>query len=176
MLLRSLNGCRLAIGYFPYFSYNAKNGGGKAIIICSEKENILNLKFIPQDFSIPPLTYQTTRFLGIPLPPGLKIEMNMDKLDGTLNKRSGEVLLDFESRFLFSIFSLFTFPELFVKTTLETGHVKSTLFEESGLKRQKNGEAILVGIALIPNTGNKFLDFFLGLPTEALAVLRCNLR
>jgi len=176
MHLRSLEGCRLAIGSYPQFRYNAKGGGGNSTIISSNKDNILYLKFIPDLFSIPALTYRTTKFLSLPLPPGLKVEMSMQKLEGTLDKNSGEVLLDFESKFLFSICSIIKFPELHVETKLETGHVKSALFTERGFRRKKDGLVKLVGIAIIPVTSNKVLNLFLGLPNEALAVLRCEIK
>ena len=175
MHLRSLDGCRLAIGSYPHFTYNATNGGGKATISSIEGDDIFHLKFLPKDFSIPPLTYQTTKFLNLPLPPGLRIEMHMHKLEGSINKTSGEVLLNFESEFLFSICSILKFPELLVKTKLETNSVKSSLFTEQGHILQKNGLIKLVGIAKIPITTNKFLNFFLGLPNEALAILNCKI-
>ena len=142
----------------------------------SEKDNILNLSFSSETFSIPPLTSQTTKFLSLPLPPGLKIEMSMDKLEGTINRHSGELLLRFESRFIFSIGSMFQFPDLVVKTYLQTAKVKGELHEEEGLVLQKNGQARLVGISMIPPTENQILDTFLGLPNEALAVLNCEIK
>ncbi len=175
MQLKSLDGCRLAIGSYPHFTYNAINGGGNAKVISGKEGNILKINFTPDKFSIPPLTFKTTKFLNLPLPPGLKIEMYMNKLEGTIDSKSGEVLLNFEARFILSILSIFEFPELFIKTTLETAFVKSSLFEEHGLKRQKDGKIILVGIAEVPVTGNKILDFFLDLPNEALAVLKCKI-
>ncbi len=176
MYLKSLDGCRLAIGSYPPFDYDAKGGGGKGTLRPSDKNNILNLSFSSETFSIPPLTSRTTKFLSLPLPPGLKIEMYMDKLEGTINKNSGEILLRFESRFIFTIGSIFKFPDLLVKTSLQTGIVKGELHEEKGLVLQKNGEAKLVGISTIPPTRNKILDTFLGLPNEALAVLQCEIK
>ena len=176
MHLKSLEGCRLAIGSYPPFDYDAKGGGGKGTLRPSDQENILNLSFSSETFSIPPLTSRTTKFLSLPLPPCLKIKMSMDKLEGTIDKNSGEVLLRFESRFVFSIGSIFKFPDLLVKTSLETGTVKGKLHEEEGLVLQKNGKAKLVGVSTIPPTGNKILDTFLGLPNEALAVLQCEIK
>ena len=89
MHLKSLEGCRLTIGSYPPFSYNAFGGGGKAKLIPSQKNSILHLSFSSKTFSIPPLTSQTTKFLSFPLPPGLKIEMSMNKLEGTIDKNSG---------------------------------------------------------------------------------------
>ena len=175
MLLRSLKGCQLVIGSYPPFAYNATGGGGNATVL-SDKDNIVSLKFASDTFSIPPLTSQTTKFLSFPLPPGLKIEMYMDKLEGTINKNSGEVVLIFESRFIFSIGSRFFFPNLIVKTSLKTGEVKSKLHQEKGLILQKDGKATLVGVAVIPVTTNKLLNFFLRLPNEALAVLKCEIK
>ena len=175
MQLKSLEGCRLKIGSYPSFFYNALGGGGKGSLLPSKKKNILYLKFSCQTFSIPPLTSKTTRFLFLPLPPGLKIEMFMDKLEGTINENSGEVLFKFESKFIFSIGGIIEFPYLLVKTTLQTGKVKGTLHEGHGLVRQKTGKTTLVGISIIPPTGNKILDTFLGLPSEAIAELQCEI-
>ncbi len=176
MQLKSLEECRLKIGKFPPFSYNATGGGGKAILLPNQKNNLLHISFSSKNFSIPPLTSNTTRFLSLPLPPGLKIEMSMDQLEGTIDKNSGEVLLKFESKFLFSIGAMLKFPNLIVKTFLTTGKVKGKLHEREGIILQKDGTTKLVGIATIPKTGNKILDIFLGLPNEALAELQCEIK
>ena len=175
MNLKSLEGCRLKIGKYPAFTYNAHGGGGQATLVTNQKNNLLHLSFSSETFSIPPLTSKTTRFLSLPLPPGLKIEMSMDQLEGTIDKNSGEVLLKFESKFLFSIGAKLKFPELIVKTLLKTGNVKGKLHEGKGLVLQKDGTAKLVGVSIIPKTGNKILDTFLGLPNEALAELKCEI-
>ena len=176
MQLKSLEGCRLKIGSYPPFSYNAYGGGGKGTLIPSKKNNILYLSFSSKAFSIPPLTSQTTKFLSLPLPPGLKIEMRMDKLEGTIDKNSGEILFKFESKFVFSIANIIKFPDLLIQTTLTTGEVKGKLHQGKGLIIQKNGKTKLVGIALIPRTKNKILNAFLGLPNEALAELQCEIK
>ena len=176
MQLKSLEGCRLKIGSYPPFIYNASGGGGKATILPSRKNNILHIRFSAETFSIPPLTSRTTKFLSFPLPPGLKIEMSIDQLEGTINKNSGEVLLKFESKFLFSIGTILKFPNLIVKTTLKTGQVKGKLHQAEGLSLQSNGTTKLVGISTIPLTGNICLNSFLGLPNEALAELQCEIK
>ena len=176
MHLKSLDGCRLAIGSYPPFYYDAKGGGGKGTLHPTHTENMLHVSFASETFSIPPLNSRTTKFLSLPLPPGLKIKMSMTKLEGTINQDSGEVLLEFESRFIFSIGSIFKFPDLLVKTSLQTGTVKSQLYEEEGLVLQKDGKTTLVGVSTISQTGNQVLDTFLGLPNEALAVLKCEIK
>ena len=176
MHLRSLEGCRLVIGSYPPFDYDARGGGGPGTLSRTERANILHLSFAADTFAIPPLTSQTTKFLYLPLPPGIKIEMSMDKLEGTIDKVSGEVLLKFESRFILKIVSSFNFPDLIVKTCLQTGKVKGHFHEEEGLVRQDDGKTKLVGVSMIPITGNKILDTFLGLPNEALAILQCEIQ
>ena len=176
MQLRSLEGCRLTIGKYPPFTYNAYGGGGPAKLVPSQRNNLLHISFSSKTFSIPPLTSKTTKFLSLPLPPGLKIEMSMDQLEGTIHKSSGEVLLKFESKFLFSIGGVVKFPELIVKSLLKTGKVKGKLHAGEGILLQKNGKTNLVGISTIPITGNKILDTFLGLPNEALAELKCEIK
>ncbi len=175
MQLKSLDGCRLAIGKYPSFSYNAYGGGGKATLL-QKKSNLLEISFSSKTFSIPPLTSKTTKFLSLPLPPGFKIEMYMEQLEGTIDKNSGEVLLKFESKFLFSIGAMLKFPKLIVKTLLTSGKVKGKLHEGEGHVLQNNGTIKLVGISIIPQTGNKVLDIFLGLPNEALAELKCEIK
>ena len=174
--MKSLEGCRLTIGKYPPFTYNAYGGGGVATLLPSQRKNLLHISFSSKTFSIPPLTSKTTKFLSLPLPPGLKIEMSMDRLEGTIDKNSGEVLLNFESKFLFSIGAMHKFPDLIVKTFLKTGKVKGKLHEREGIILQKDGTTKLVGIAMIPITGHKILDAFLALPNEALAELKCEIK
>ncbi len=176
MYLKSLERCRLAIGSYPHFIYNASGGGGRANMAFNQSENDLFLVFSPDEFIIPPLSWRTAKLLGLPIPPGLRIEMCMDKLEGKVNKVTGDVNLRFEARFLFTIWPTLTFPNLIVKTKLITGKVNSRLHSEEGLVLQKDGHARLVGIADIPPTGNRILDIFLGLPNEALAVLECQFK
>ena len=174
MKLKSLEECKLKIGSYPPFSYNACGGGGKGILLPSKKNNELYLNFPSKTFSIPPLTSKTTKFLSLPLPPGFKIEMSMDKLEGTIDQNSGEVLLKFESKFLFSIGAIIKLPYLIVHTLLKTGKVLGKLHAQEGIVMQSDGTVNLVGISIIPNTGNKLLDTCLGLPNEALAELKVN--
>ena len=176
MQLKSLEGCQLKIGKYPPFTYNASGGGGTATLLQNQKNNLLHISFSTKTFSIPPLTAKTTRFLSLPLPPCFKIEMSLDQLEGTIDKNSGEVLLNFESKFLFSIGGMLKFPSLIVKTILTTGSVKGQLHQGKGLILQNNGITKLVGISTIPTTGNQVLDTFLDLPNEALAELQCEIK
>tara|TARA_B100000700_G_scaffold326097_1_gene436678 strand:- start:942 stop:1472 length:531 start_codon:yes stop_codon:yes gene_type:complete len=175
MLLRSLKGCRLIIGSYPPFDYDATGGGGKARVYHSKKNNTLKIIFSSKSFSIPPLNSRNTKFLAIPLPPGIEIVIKMYKLEGTINTDSGEIILTFESRFRLKIISLLSFPDLFVNTKLTTRKVRSSIYKSEGSPLQGNGETTLVGISIIPKTNNAILNTFLSLPNEALAVLKCKL-
>ncbi len=174
--LQSLNKCCLAIGSYPYFHYDATNGGGIASIEQCDDNELLQLTFCTDTFSIPPLTWRTTRILGLPMPPGLRISMFMDELQGTLNKKTGEVSLKFQAKFVLSLFAVFECPDLTIKTNLVSKKLKSKLHQVEGIHLQKNGRATLVGVAVVPKTNNSFFDFFLGLPNEALAILQCRMR
>ena len=59
---------------------------------------------------------------------------------------------------------------------LTSGKVKGKLHKGEGQVLQGNGAIKLVGISIIPKTGNKILDIFLGLPNEALAELKCEIK
>ena len=176
MILKSLSNCILAIGKYPKFKYNATGGGGAASVIKQELNKSLFLRFDPEEFTIPPLNYETTEIFSIPMPPGLEIKMSLDKLEGTLDKSTGYIALEFESRFIFRIFSISFFPQLFVKTCLNSEEVNSQLHYAKGHNMKTDGNTTLVGVALIPRTGNKLYDLLLGLPNEALAILKCQFK
>ncbi len=176
MQLTSLPDCKLAIGSYPIFSYNASNGGGQGTIKSNSQDGLQNIWFDPIEFNVPPLNSKTTRLLGVPLPPGIEINIFLDLLEGTIDQLSGEISLQFEARFRLDIFHWIKAPHLSVKTCLSSGTVKSKYHNlVQGQKLQSNNQARLVGVALIPKSGNPLLDAFLGLPNEALAILCCEL-
>ena len=176
MYLESLQDCRLSIGSYPTFHYDARGGGGEAYLINEENDNLQGLRFSPNSFCIPPINWRTTKVLGLSIPPGLQVKMCLENLQGTIERSTGEIRLDFESRFIFTIFPYFRFPDLIVKTCLSSGTAKSHLHLVEGKTLQQDGSATLVGIALVPLTGHKLLDLFLNLPNEALAILKCKIK
>ena len=68
------------------------------------------------------------------------------------------------------------FHELTIKTFLKTEKVKSKLHKVQGLILHHDGITKLVDIYLVQKTGNKIPDTFLGLPNEALAELKCEIK
>ena len=139
------------------------------------------LSFDPSAVSIPALDFRTTRFLGLPLPPGLRIEIEPLKLSGWVRRATGEVSLDFEARFSFSALGLYRPPPLFVSTTLTTGEARggkgggSVGLSGRGEALGADGSVALSGVAVVEPVGDFILDSFLMLPTECLAELRAEL-
>lgn len=186
--LSTLSGCGLRISVYPPFSYDASGGGARVGTVGGASEDIEGkspLSFDPRAVSIPALDFRTTKFLGLPLPPGLRIEIEPLRLSGWVRRATGEVSLDFEARFSFSAFGLYRPPPLLVSTTLTTGEAKRSKSdkEKGGSSRlsgrgealKENGRVALSGVAVVEPVGDFLLDSFLMSPTECLAELRAEL-
>ena len=176
--LVTLAGCRLAIGGYPAFRYDGRGGGAQGTAR-PEPDGGLALNFPPQQVHIPALSSATTQLLGLPLPPGLRIEIITDRLEGRLDPASGAVQLAFEARFRFRVAvagrPLLLPPDLLVQAALSSGDCRSERHRRQGSPRNRAGDTTLVGVAQVPPCGATWLDRFLGLPDEALAVLHCRL-
>ena len=172
--LKSKPDCKLAIGRYPPFTYNAIGGGGYASIKNTNQPQDFEINFNAEQLMIPPLNYRTTKILGLPLPPGLQIAISPQRLEGTIQKSTGTILLDFDAIFSFTIGNWVKAPELIVKTKLTSGVAKGKYHIAKGRKKRNDGSCILGGIAEVPITRNCYMDNFLGLPNEALAVLKCD--
>lgn len=167
--------CGLAIGAYPRFTYDARGGGGIASLGQSDAHGWQPVGFDPEQLPIPTLSWRNTRVLSLPLPPGLSISIQPEQLQGQWHPNSGEVQLEFRSRFYFSLAGLYQAPPLIVQTRLQTETAQGLRHHAQGERIGTGGKALLVGIATVPPTGDSWLDRFLGLPDEALALLRCRL-
>lgn len=174
MQLTTAAGCQLAIGHYPRFDYNACGGGGEGSLEAADGDGWCGLTLDPNGLTIPPLDWRSTRFLGLPLPPGLRITIEPDELSGRWQQGSGALELNFRARFRFTAFGIAA-PELFVATRLTSGSVTSQMHTAEGHPLDERGDGTVVGVALVPATGTFAFDRFLGLPCEALAVLQCRL-
>ena len=172
--LETQAGCGLAIGRYPRFGYDARGGGGRAQAGPMDAEGWQELKFDPASLLIPDLNGRTTRFLGLPLPPGLAIAVLPEQLEGRWQRASGAVQLHFRSRFRFQLAGQQAAPDLLVDTQLVTAAVQGQRHYAQGRPLDSGGEGLLVGIATVQPSGEPWFDRFLGLPDEALAVLRCR--
>ena len=173
--LTTLPGCGLAIGGYPRFCYDATGGGGVGQVARPGASGWQGLEFDPAALQIPPLESRTTRFLGLPLPPGLVIAIAPQRLAGRLQPATGELQLRFQARFRFRIGGLYRAPDLLIDTELSTEPLRSRRHRLEGRRLKAEGEALLVGVATVSPSGDPWLDRFLGLPDEALALLRCQL-
>jgi hypothetical protein len=174
--LDTLDGCRLAIGRYPGFRYDGRGGGGAGWGQAGGGP----LVFTGEELTIPALDHRTTRLLGMPLPPGLAITINARELQGCWSPDSGTISLRFDARFRFRIgperAPLYVAPDLLVVCELSSGAVSGRRHRGEGRAMDDEGFTRLVGVATVPPSGDAWLDRFLGLPDEALAVLQCQLR
>ncbi|CAK6689286.1 hypothetical protein I1E95_08965 [Synechococcus sp. CBW1107] len=172
--LSTLADCGLAISGYPRFRYDARGGGGSGRLGQPAGDGSRPLRFQPDGLRIPPLDWRSTRVLGVPLPPGLSIGIEAEQLEGVLDPASGSLALNFRARFLFRLGSLYSAPPLLVTTELVTGDISSQRHRRRGQPLDSDGLALLVGVATIQPSGEPWLDRVLGLPDEALALLRCR--
>lgn len=92
---RTERDCKLGISRYPDFEYNAEGGSGTgcgAEVTDNLADNELFVSFDLDTLYIPPLTSSTTKFLGLPLPPFLKIDIVPLAFQGSINKESGKVI------------------------------------------------------------------------------------
>ncbi|MFN6352309.1 MAG: hypothetical protein ACK40D_05460 [Cyanobacteriota bacterium] len=176
MALATEDGCALAIASYPRFRYNGSGGGGLATAGELRADGWQALVFDPATLTIPPLSTRTTRFLGLPLPPGLQIAIAPQQLQGRWHPPSGAVELLFLARFRPMLAARPVAPDLIVATQLTTHAVHSQRHQIRGMPLDGQGRGVLVGVATVEPTGEGWVDRFLSLPDEALAVLRCQLR
>lgn len=98
------------------------------------------------------------------------------KLEGTLDPATGRVDLDFLASFEFTAGPIYRAAPLTVATTLTTEASDGVLRHGVGQRLRADGRARLVGVARVPRTTDGFLNTFLMLPTDALAVLSAELK
>ncbi|KAL4025259.1 hypothetical protein IC575_013639 [Cucumis melo] len=172
---KSLTACKLGISRFPDFRYNAEGGTGTGSVKIHDDNSSssrLLVSFDVDTLYIPPLTTQTTKFLGLPLPPFLKIDILPEFFQGSINQESGkQVELEFESKFIFSIGSLYKAPPLLVKTVLSSEESRGIIRSGKGERLDDKGKCRLVGVATVDPIDDLFLNSFLSLPTECIANL-----
>ncbi|GMP70091.1 hypothetical protein CsSME_00029099 [Camellia sinensis var. sinensis] len=175
---RTLGGCKLGISRYPDFEYNAEGGTGTGTglkIVDGDLDGEVSVNFDLETLYIPPLTSATTRFLGLPLPPFLKIDIVPELFRGIINQKSGKVDLEFKAKFLFSIGSIYKAPPLLVETVLTSEESKGTLRSGKGESLNEEGKCRLVGVATVDPIDDFLMDTFLSLPTECLANMNATI-
>lgn len=180
--MSTLSTCKLAISIYPPFSYDATGGGGAAVASSPASTATLPasvppappaataLAFDPSRLTIPSLTWRTTRFLGLPLPPGLEIAVTPLNLAGWVDRESGQAALAFTADFQFTAFGIYRPPIIPVETVLSTEAVRGAQLSGAGRRLDPaNGSARLAGVARVPVLPDAFLSWFLRLPADCLA-------
>ncbi|KAM7274002.1 hypothetical protein ACFE04_028666 [Oxalis oulophora] len=171
---KTLEACKLGIASYPDFQYNANggtgNGTGKIIGDRGSDDEIL-VSFDLDTLYIPALESRTTKFLGLPLPPFLRIDIVPENFQGKIGRDSGKVDLEFTAKFCFSVGSIYRASPLLVKTVLTTDESKGTMKSRKGKRMDKEGKCRLVGVATVDPINDFLMNAFLGLPAECLADL-----
>jgi hypothetical protein len=92
---RTLGACKLGISRYPDFEYDAGggtgSGSGTKVPDGDQLSDEISVSFDIKTLYIPPLSSATTRFLGLPLPPFLKIEIAPELFQGRIDRESGKV-------------------------------------------------------------------------------------
>ncbi|KAI3901498.1 hypothetical protein MKW92_025863 [Papaver armeniacum] len=171
------NSCKLGISIFPDFVYNAEGGIGVGMGTKNETNgsNEVSINFDVQTLYIPPLNSKTTTFLGLPLPPFLKIEISPELFQGIIDEETGKVNLEFKAKFWFSVGSVYKAPPLIVWTVLTSEESVGTMRKGKGERLNKEGKCRLVGVATVQPIDDFFMNTFLGLPTECLADMNATI-
>ncbi|GLT54795.1 hypothetical protein SLA2020_279630 [Shorea laevis] len=171
---RTLGACKLGISRYPDFEYEAVGGigsGSGTKVPDGELNDEIAVSFDIKTLYIPPLSSATTRFLGLPLPPFLKIEIAPELFQGSIHRESGKIDLEFMAKFWFSVGTLYRAPPLLVKTVLTSEESKGSIRSGRGKRLDKEGKCRLVGVATVDPIDDFLMNTFLGLPTECLANL-----
>lgn len=176
----TLGACKIGIARYPDFEYNAQGGRGTGTgktttVKDFNGDTSVSVDFDVKSLYIPPLTTATTKFLGLPLPPLLKIDIVPEIFRGSINQESGKVDLNFKAKFWFSIGSIYRAPPLQVETLLTSEESKGTLRRGRGERLNEEGRCRLVGVATIDPIDDFLMNSFLGLPTECLANLNATI-
>ncbi|KAI3508228.1 hypothetical protein L1887_23234 [Cichorium endivia] len=175
---KTLEACKLGISRYPDFEYNAQGGKGGGVGKKMEGVDFngeTSVDFDVKTLYIPPLTSLTTKFLGLPLPPFLKIEIVPEIFRGIINLESGKVDLKFKARFWFSVGSIYKAPPLLVETLLTSEESKGNLRSGNGERLNEQGKCKLVGVATVEQIDDFLMNSFLDLPTECLAILNATI-
>ncbi|PNW88216.1 hypothetical protein CHLRE_01g019600v5 [Chlamydomonas reinhardtii] len=172
--LKTRSDCELAVSFYPRFKYNAVGGGGWGTVT-DLGDGKLHLNFDTSVLVIPDMSYRTATLMGLlPMPPPLNIAIKPVSLEGILDQNTGEVNLNFESDFYFTAGPLpYQPPGLKIRTVLTTETTKGAHLTAAG-RRMVSNSGVLVGTATVDRVGDLFLDNFLQLPNDALAVMACE--
>lgn len=175
VILSTEAGGALAIGVYDGFRYDGSGGGGSGDCDQADAQGWSVVRFDPATLMIPALNWRTTRLFGLPLPAGLSIAIQPQRLEGHWQPGTGMLRLHFEARFRFQVLGRQAAPDLLVATEMTSEESVGRRRTARGSRLDGEGRGVLVGVARVEPTGRGWYDTFLGLPDEALAILPCRL-
>ena len=115
----------LGVSSWPDFDYDASGATTLGVVEAPDEKHpdALRLRFDVRTFEGPPVCGRTTRVFGVPLPPGVRIDIVPLSLRGWLDPATGACALDFDAEFRGSIFGegFVKLPAMTVRSPLTTG-------------------------------------------------------
>mmetsp|Transcript_5927 Transcript_5927/g.9095 ORF Transcript_5927/g.9095 Transcript_5927/m.9095 type:complete len:282 (-) Transcript_5927:107-952(-) len=161
----------LSVGRYPSFSYDASGSGGVGQFNVTSDGKRAEIFFPGSSLKIPALSFSNTRFLGIPLPPFLKIVITPKDSRGFIDFDTGLANMDFDAIFQLFVADTIPFVPISVVTKLTTDTSSGIFQTSTGERLSSSGVGRLAGVAPVPKTGDGVMDTFLGLPTDTVASL-----
>ena len=115
----------LGVSSWPDFDYDASGATTLGVVEPPDEKHpdALRLRFDVRTFEGPPVCGRTTRVFGVPLPPGVRIDIVPLSLHGWLDPDTGACALDFDAEFRGSVFGegFIKLPAMTVRSPLTTG-------------------------------------------------------
>jgi hypothetical protein len=126
----------LGVSSWPDFDYDASGATTLGVVEPPDPKHpdALRLRFDVRTFEGPPVCGRTTRVFGVPLPPGVRIDITPLSLHGWLDPKTGACALDFDAEFRGSIFGegFIKLPPMTVRSPLTTGAARGASREAFG--------------------------------------------
>ena len=126
----------LGISFWPDFDYDASGATTLGVVDDPDPAypDAIKLRFDVRTFEGPSVSGKTTSVFGVPLPPGVRVDIVPLALHGWLDPKTGACALDFDAEFRGSIFgeNCVKLPPLKVRSPLTTGDAAGDFRSASG--------------------------------------------
>eukprot|EP00983_Pelagomonas_calceolata_P023181 729971-Pelagomonas_calceolata.AAC.1 len=160
--LITTDNCELGVSLYPNFGYKAAGGGGNGTVT-DLGNGFLRVTWDIDTLVIPDLDWRTGSLFRLPIPPPINIAIKPQRLEvcthvrmcarahctwhGTIKQDTGEVALDFDCEFFFTLGPLYAAPPLVINTLLTTESTRGRFREANGSRL--NGNSVR-GQVLVP--------------------------
>lgn len=127
----------LGVSFWPDFDYDASGATTLGVVGDPDPSNpgAVHLVFDVTTFEGPPVCGRTTKVFGVPLPPGIRVDVVPLSLEGWLDPVTGACALEFDAEFRGSIFgeNFIRLPPMTVRSPLTTGVARGETREAAGV-------------------------------------------